>query len=51
MNIILTILAVLLVLFLLTVVIYWFNLDTKVVKLLEKPMKKHYDRIKRDHRL
>lgn len=51
MNIILTILAVLLVLFLLTVVIYWFNLDTKVVKLLEKPMKKHYDGIKRDHRL
>ena len=34
-----------------TVPIYWFNLDTKVVKFLEKPMMKHYDNMKRDHRL
>lgn len=51
MKVLLIILAVLLALFLLTVVIYWFNLDTKVVKLLEKPMMKHYDNMKRDHRL
>lgn len=51
MKILLIILAVLLALFLLSVVIYWFNLDTKVVKLLEKPMMKHYDNMKRDHRL
>lgn len=51
MKILLIILAVLLALFLLTVVIYWFNLDTKIVKLIEKPMMKHYDNIKRDHRL
>ena len=51
MKILLIILAIILALFLLTVVIYWFNLDTKAVKLLEKPMMKHYDSIKRDHRL
>lgn len=51
MKILLIVLAVLLALFLVTVVIYWFNLDTKVVKLLEKPMMKHYDNLKRDHRL
>ena len=42
---------VLAALFVLTALIYWFNLDTKVVKLLEKPMMKHYDNIKRDKRL
>ena len=36
---------------LLTVVIYWFNLDTKAVKLIEKPMMKHYDSMPRDNRL
>ena len=34
-----------------TVPVYWFNLDTKVVKLLEKPMMKHYDNMERDNRL
>ena len=34
-----------------TVPVYWFNLDTKAVKLLEKPMMKHYDSMKRDNRL
>ena len=34
-----------------TVPVYWFNLDTKAVKLLEKPMMKHYDNMKRDNRL
>lgn len=51
MKILLIILAVLAALFVLSIVIYWFNLDTKAVKLLEKPMMKHYDNIKRDHRL
>ena len=37
--------------FALTVVIYWFNLDTKAVKLIEKPMMKHYDTMPRDNRL
>ena len=38
-------------LFLATVAVYWFNLDTKLVKLIEKPMMKHYDEMERDHRL
>lgn len=38
-------------LFLATVAIYWFNLDTKAVKLLEKPMMQHYDNLPRDHRM
>ena len=51
MNAIWIILIVLAAIFLLTVLIYWFNLDTKLVKRLEKPMMKHYDNIERDHRL
>jgi flagellar basal body-associated protein FliL len=51
MNAIWIILIVLAALFALVVLIYWFNLDTKLVKLLEKPMMKHYDKLKRDHRL
>lgn len=38
-------------LFGLVVTIYWFNLDTKLVKALEKPMTRHYDNLPRDHRL
>ena len=51
MNAIWIILIVLAALFALVVLIYWFNLDTKLVKLLEKPMMRHYDKLKRDHRL
>ncbi len=39
------------VLFVAVVCIYWFNLDTKLVKLLEKPLMQHYDNMERDHRL
>ena len=38
-------------LFLFTVAAYWFNLDTKLVKMLEKPMMNHYNTMPRDHRL
>ena len=31
--------------------VYWFNLDTKLVKALEKPLMHHYDDLPRDHRL
>ena len=31
--------------------VYWFNLDTKLVKALEKPLTRHYDDLPRDHRL
>jgi len=37
--------------FLATQLIYWLNLDTKLVKALEKPMMAHYDSLPRDHRL
>ena len=46
-----TALAILLLLFASLVAIYWFNLDTKLVKALEKPLMRHYDSLPRDHRL
>ena len=46
-----SVLAVLLLLFVSLVAIYWFNLDTKLVKALEKPLTRHYDDLPRDHRL
>ncbi len=46
-----TLVATVFSLFLLTVVIYWFNLDSKLVKALEKPLMQHYDNMERDRRL
>lgn len=46
-----TVLAVLLFLFASVVAVYWFNLDTRLVKALEKPLMRHYDNLERDHRL
>ena len=51
MTVLLIILIIVAAIFALTWIIYWFNLDTKIVKLLEKPMMKHYDNIKRDKRI
>ena len=51
MKAIKTLLGALSAFFALTVIIYWFNLDTKAVKLIEKPMMKHYDSMERDNRL
>ena len=51
MKILLIIAIVIAVFFVLTMLVYWFNLDTKLVKLLEKPMMKHYDNLKRDRRI
>ncbi len=51
MKVIRSILAILLFLFLLMVSVYWFNLDTRLVKALEKPLTRHYDQLPRDHRL
>ncbi|MBR0373331.1 MAG: hypothetical protein IJH91_02250 [Mogibacterium sp.] len=50
-KVIMAILKVLTAVFVLTAPIYWFNLDTKIVKAIEKPMMKHYDEMKRDNRL
>ena len=38
-------------LFVLLAAVYWFNLDTRLVKTLEKPLMRHYDDLPRDHRL
>ena len=51
MKILRTIAAVTVFLFVSLAAVYWFNLDTKLVKALEKPMMQHYDRLPRDHRL
>ena len=51
MKVIKVLLGLILAFFAVTVPVYWFNLDTKAVKILEKPMMKHYDSMKRDNRL
>ena len=51
MKIVKAVLFAALFLFLLIVSVYWFNLDTKLVKALEKPLMRHYDDLPRDHRL
>ena len=51
MKAIKNLLMIILGFFAVTVPVYWFNLDTKLVKLIEKPMMKHYDNMKRDSRL
>ena len=51
MKLIKIILAAVLAFLAITVPVYWSNLDTKLVKLLEKPMMKHYDSMPRDNRL
>lgn len=50
-KILMIIAIVIVAFFVLTFLIYWFNLDTKIVKKLEKPMNKHYDNIKRDRKI
>ena len=51
MDIILTILAVIFCLFVVTFVIYWFNLDMKLVRVVYDLLQKHYDNMKRDKKL
>lgn len=51
MKILKCVLFAALFLFLLIVSVYWFNLDTKLVKALEKPLMRHYDDLPRDHKL
>ncbi len=51
MKVLKAVLFAALFLFLLIVSVYWFNLDTKLVKALEKPLMRHYDDLPRDHRL
>lgn len=51
MKVLKTVPVVMLILFFFIAAVYWFNLDTKLVKAMEKPMMRHYDNIQRDHRL
>ncbi len=47
----LIILAVLVSLFAVTFLIYWFNLDMKLVRVIYDKLQKHYDNMKRDKKL
>lgn len=51
MDIILIILGVILALFVITFLIYWFNLDMKLVRKVYDWLGKHYDKMKRDKKL
>ena len=51
MNIILTILAVLICFVMITFIIYWFNLDMKLVRVVYDFLQTHYDNMKRDKKL
>ena len=51
MEIFLIILGVIVGLFVITFVIYWFNLDMKLIRKVYDFLQKHYDKMKRDKRL
>ena len=51
MEIILIILGVILALFVLTFIIYFFNLDMKLIRKVYDLLGKHYDSMKRDKML
>ena len=51
MDIVLIVLAVILVFFVVTFAIYWFNLDMKLVRKVYDLLGKHYDNMKRDKKL
>ncbi len=51
MDILLIILAVIVALFVVTFLIYWFNLDMKLVRKVYDALQKHYDNMKRDKKL
>ena len=51
MDVILIILGVILALFVVTFVIYFFNLDMKLIRKVYDLLGKHYDTMKRDKKL
>ena len=51
MKILMILAAVIVAFFVVTFGIYWFNLDSKLVKALFPAMTKHYDSLQRDRRL
>lgn len=50
-SIVLTVLGSLFILFGLLFIVYFFNLDMKLMALLEKPLSKIYDKRKRNRRI
>lgn len=50
LRIVTKVFAVLAVLFGLSLIIYFFNLDMKAAAVLEQIMKRHYDKMKRDRK-
>ena len=51
LHVLLIIAIVFACLFVLSFIVYFFNLDMKMMTLLEPMMNKHYDKIKRDKHL
>lgn len=51
LTILLVLVIIIAVLFVLTFTVYFFNLDMKLLALLEPLFNKHYDKIKRDKHL
>ena len=52
MNVIFTIIAVILALFVITFAIYWFNLDMKLIRVVYDWLwKNRYDKMKKDKKL
>lgn len=45
------ILGIILALVIITFVIYWFNLDMKLIRFVYDKLQKHYDNMKRDKKL
>ncbi len=45
------ILGVIVGFFVLTFVVYWFNLDMKLIRKVYDALQKHYDKMKRDRKL
>ena len=51
MNVLFIILGVIVAFFVVTFLIYWFNLDMKLVRKVYDALQKHYDNMKRDKKL
>lgn len=50
-NVIKVIVILAVIVFVLSWIVYYFNLDMKLASVMEPIMNKHYDRMKRDKRL
>jgi hypothetical protein len=50
-GILLIILAVIAALFIVTFIIYWFNLDMKLVRKIYDKLQPHYDNLEKDRKL